>query len=118
MSFLCQQWNNHGYRVASMFPKKFTWISPVWFQVKPGPSFSDTGEVSFDGLHDFDKNWTRKLQDAGVKGILVISDEECHLYCPSVVKFTWTYATLVYALASCSSSSLRGLEWKPDVYLA
>ncbi|WAR17282.1 CHID1-like protein [Mya arenaria] len=44
-------WNNHGYDVAKIFSRKFTYISPVWLQVrrKPGGVFHITGD------HDIDK---------------------------------------------------------------
>ncbi|XP_052765098.1 chitinase domain-containing protein 1-like [Mya arenaria] len=46
-------WNNHGYDVAKIFSRKFTYISPVWLQVrrKPGGVFHITGD------HDIDKGW-------------------------------------------------------------
>ena len=28
------QWNSHGYDVAKIFSPKFTYVSPVWLQVK------------------------------------------------------------------------------------
>ncbi|KAL3888021.1 hypothetical protein ACJMK2_000405 [Sinanodonta woodiana] len=46
-------WNGHGYDIAKMFGNKFTYVSPVWLQVKhkPGGAYSVTGE------HDIDKGW-------------------------------------------------------------
>jgi len=29
-------WNNHGYDVAKIWGSKFTYVSPVWFSLKPG----------------------------------------------------------------------------------
>ncbi|KAL4218019.1 Chitinase domain-containing protein 1 [Mactra antiquata] len=46
-------WNSHGYDVAKVFTGKFTYISPVWLQVrrKAGGKFTVTGG------HDIDKGW-------------------------------------------------------------
>ena len=49
--YLHFQWNSHGYDVAKIFSGKFTYISPVWLQIrwKPGGAFVVTGG------HDIDK---------------------------------------------------------------
>lgn len=46
-------WNGHGYDIAKIFSGKFTYISPVWLQIKwkPGGAFVITGG------HDIDKGW-------------------------------------------------------------
>lgn len=46
-------WNSHGYDVAKIFSDKFTYISPVWLQVKRKPG----GAFVINGGHDIDKGW-------------------------------------------------------------
>lgn len=49
-------WNGHGYDIAKIFGAKFTYISPVWLQIRS----KDKGyEVT--GLHDVDKNWMKDV---------------------------------------------------------
>ncbi|KAG1665145.1 Chitinase domain-containing protein 1 [Nymphon striatum] len=45
-------WNNHGYDVGKIFPTKFSYISPVWLQVK-----TDGKTYRIEGGHDIDKGW-------------------------------------------------------------
>lgn len=48
------QWNSHGYDVAKTFGAKFTYISPVWLQVRRmGPN-----RFEMHGTHDIDKGIT------------------------------------------------------------
>uniref|UniRef100_A0A915DKP6 Chitinase domain-containing protein 1 n=1 Tax=Ditylenchus dipsaci TaxID=166011 RepID=A0A915DKP6_9BILA len=49
-------WNNHGYDVAKWAAKKFTHISPVWFQIKSAVVDSQTS-CSIGGTHDIDRGW-------------------------------------------------------------
>lgn len=49
---LFSQWNSHGYDVAKMFAHKFTYISPVWLQIKRRP----TGGYAVHGAHDIDSS--------------------------------------------------------------
>ena len=46
-------WNSKGYEIALTFSRKFTHISPVWFQILPN------GEIN--GKHDIKEKWLRKL---------------------------------------------------------
>lgn len=46
-------WNSHGYDIAKMFGNKFTYVSPVWLQVKRKPG----GTFVVEGGHDIDKGW-------------------------------------------------------------
>ena len=46
-------WNTKGYEIALTFSRKFTHISPVWFQVLPD------GEIT--GKQDIKDKWIRKL---------------------------------------------------------
>ncbi len=48
------QWNNHGYDVAKIFGSKFSYVSPVWLQVKRKPG----GTFVMQGGHDIDKGKT------------------------------------------------------------
>jgi chitinase domain-containing protein 1 len=51
-------WNNHGYEVAKLFGKKFSFISPVWLQVrKQAPN-----AYSLTGTHDVDLNWIEAVR--------------------------------------------------------
>ncbi|XP_064605249.1 chitinase domain-containing protein 1-like [Liolophura sinensis] len=46
-------WNNHGYDVAKLFGAKFTYVSPVWLQIKRMPG----GAFVMQGGHDIDRGW-------------------------------------------------------------
>ena len=46
-----KQWNSHGYDIAKMFGNKFSFVSPVWLQVKRRPS----GAYVVQGDHDVDR---------------------------------------------------------------
>uniref|UniRef100_A0A0M3IRF6 Chitinase domain-containing protein 1 n=1 Tax=Ascaris lumbricoides TaxID=6252 RepID=A0A0M3IRF6_ASCLU len=54
-------WNNHGYNVAKWAAKKFTHISPVWFQFKPA-TIDGQRTCSIGGTHDIDQGWLRDIQ--------------------------------------------------------
>ena len=45
------QWNSHGYDIAKLFSKKFTYVSPVWLQVKRRQG----GTFYMQGDHDIDQ---------------------------------------------------------------
>lgn len=45
-------WNNHGYDIAKMFSRKFTYVSPVWLQIRKA-----SGRYTIQGKHDIDRNW-------------------------------------------------------------
>lgn len=46
-------WNSHGYDIAKLFGGKFSYISPVWLQVKR----RKTGTFVVEGGHDIDQGW-------------------------------------------------------------
>ncbi|XP_067665584.1 chitinase domain-containing protein 1-like [Haliotis asinina] len=46
-------WNNHGYDVGKIFGSKFSYVSPVWLQIKRKPG----GAFAMQGSHDVDKGW-------------------------------------------------------------
>lgn len=51
-------WNGHGYDIANHLSSKFTYVSPVWFYIKPrGSSFAIEGE------HDVDLKWVNDLKN-------------------------------------------------------
>lgn len=45
------QWNNHGYDVAKIFSQKFSFVSPVWLQIKRRKG----GTFFVQGDHDIDQ---------------------------------------------------------------
>ncbi|KAI1723458.1 glycosyl hydrolases family 18 domain-containing protein [Ditylenchus destructor] len=49
-------WNNHGYDVAKWAAKKFTHISPVWFQLKSA-TIDGVATCTIGGTHDIDRGW-------------------------------------------------------------
>lgn len=49
-------WNNHGYDVAKMFARKFTYVSPVWLQIRKA-----SGRYVIHGKHDIDKKWASEV---------------------------------------------------------
>ena len=51
VSLFSLQWNNHGYDIAKVFGNKFTYVSPVWLQIKRKPG----GAFIVEGGHDIDK---------------------------------------------------------------
>uniref|UniRef100_A0A0R3RLF7 Chitinase domain-containing protein 1 n=1 Tax=Elaeophora elaphi TaxID=1147741 RepID=A0A0R3RLF7_9BILA len=53
--FLELSWNNGGYNIAKWAARKFTHISPVWFQFKPEVKQQKTCAIF--GTHDMDIKW-------------------------------------------------------------
>nr|UCK81485.1 chitinase-like protein 2 [Arenicola marina] len=57
-------WNGHGYDIAKTFGHKFSYVSPVWLQLKKKPS----GAFVVEGGHDIDKGWIKDVtKDRTVK---------------------------------------------------
>ncbi|PAA67508.1 hypothetical protein BOX15_Mlig024979g1, partial [Macrostomum lignano] len=54
-------WNSKGYDHAKTFGPKFSFVSPVWLQLRPGKS--ETGFV-ITGDHDIDQGWIRSVKSA------------------------------------------------------
>ncbi|CAD5111391.1 DgyrCDS705 [Dimorphilus gyrociliatus] len=50
-------WNNRGYDIAKIFSKKFSYVAPVWLQLKR------RGVQSYviEGGHDIDKSWIKDV---------------------------------------------------------
>ncbi|KAK3094557.1 hypothetical protein FSP39_003381, partial [Pinctada imbricata] len=54
-------WNSHGYDIAKLFSQKFTYVSPVWLQVKRRQG----GTFYMQGGHDIDKGWVKDVTKGG-----------------------------------------------------
>lgn len=51
-------WNNKGYDWAKQFRSKFTYISPVWLQLR-----EDSDHVPIiTGTHDIDSQWVKDVK--------------------------------------------------------
>ncbi|XP_061184331.1 chitinase domain-containing protein 1-like [Saccostrea echinata] len=46
-------WNSHGYDIAKIFSQKFSFVSPVWLQIKRRKG----GTFFIQGDHDIDQGW-------------------------------------------------------------
>jgi len=62
-------WNSRGYDWAKQFRSKFTYISPVWLQVREDPEHVPI----LTGTHDIDRQWVRDVkygvgEDKGQEG--------------------------------------------------
>lgn len=55
-------WNGHGYEVAKLFGSKFTFVSPVWLQVK-----RKSKTYAVEGGHDINTNWVNELKDKQIE---------------------------------------------------
>ncbi|CAI0469915.1 unnamed protein product [Linum tenue] len=53
-------WNSKGYDVAKKYTKKFTHISPVWYDLK-----SQGSGLVLDGRHNADTGWMSELRQNG-----------------------------------------------------
>ncbi|XP_076325892.1 chitinase domain-containing protein 1 [Tachypleus tridentatus] len=73
-------WNSHGYDIAKLFGAKFTYVSPVWLQLKPKPE----GGYQIEGQHDINKGWMSKVRKTNKKVKIV----------PRIIFESWTYASL------------------------
>ena len=49
--YFLSQWNGKGYDMAKLFGNKFSYISPVWLQIKR----KGGGAFVMEGAHDIDK---------------------------------------------------------------
>jgi hypothetical protein len=54
-------WNGRGYDIAKRFAAKFTYVSPVWYQIKIG-YHNKQFSVTIGGTHDVDQSWIRQLR--------------------------------------------------------
>ncbi|XP_002738417.1 chitinase domain-containing protein 1-like [Saccoglossus kowalevskii] len=61
-------WNNHGYDVAKIFGNKFSYISPVWLQIKAKPG----GGYFIQGGHDIDQGWVADVKKKGERKVKIL----------------------------------------------
>ncbi|XP_077990422.1 chitinase domain-containing protein 1-like [Glandiceps talaboti] len=61
-------WNNHGYDVAKIFGNKFTYISPVWLQVK----MATENGYFIQGGHDIDQGWIADVKRKGKRNVKLL----------------------------------------------
>jgi chitinase domain-containing protein 1 len=52
-------WNNRGYDLVKIFPEKFDYICPVWFNLKR----IGIEKYLIDGTHDIDVKWIETLKE-------------------------------------------------------
>lgn len=57
-------WNNHGYNVVKIFGHKFSYVSPVWLQVR---KTNGVDGYFVEGGHDVDKGWVDEVKQKFVK---------------------------------------------------
>lgn len=62
-------WNNRGYDLAKRFRTKFTYISPVWLQIRENPQ---TKTPILTGQHDIDRQWMRDVQGDKATGPAIV----------------------------------------------
>lgn len=66
-------WHGAGYDFARTFRSKFTYVSPVWYQLRgTGDSRPERSSFSLTGGHDFDEAWVSDVRNGaggGRKGI-------------------------------------------------
>ncbi|TMW62492.1 hypothetical protein Poli38472_005110 [Pythium oligandrum] len=58
-------WNNRGYDWAKQFRRKFTYIAPVWLQIRED---SKTKTPIITGSHDIDDQWVADVRGGDGKG--------------------------------------------------
>ncbi|GFG38550.1 hypothetical protein Cfor_07099 [Coptotermes formosanus] len=61
-------WNNHGYDVAKLFGGKFSFISPVWLQLRKQAS----NTLTLTGTHDIDVNWIEAVRNSSGHTVRVV----------------------------------------------
>ncbi|RMX60010.1 hypothetical protein pdam_00019315 [Pocillopora damicornis] len=86
-------WNSHGYDVAKIFSPKFTYVSPVWLQIKR----RKTGTFSVEGGHDIDQGWMSDVKKGGNHVKIV----------PRVLFDQWTFND--YHIIFSSDTALQSL---------
>lgn len=62
-------WNSRGYDFAKLFRHKFTYISPVWLQIREDGK-ENTPMVT--GTHDIDPQWIQAVRGADGRGPKVV----------------------------------------------
>lgn len=54
-------WNGKGYEVAEKYAGKFTYISPVWLQIRHD---DEARQMRLSGSHDHDQQWIQRVRAA------------------------------------------------------
>ncbi|RWS02380.1 chitinase-like protein 5, partial [Dinothrombium tinctorium] len=80
-------WNNHGYDIAKIFARKFTHISPVWFQLKLS---DDEKSTIVEGKENIDSEWMRDVRRNNPEIKIV----------PRVILENWYHSHLVVLLTN------------------
>lgn len=57
-------WNNHGYDIAKIFNKKFTYISPVWYTIQLKQIAGGELTLELGGKHDVDLGWLNDVRNS------------------------------------------------------
>ncbi|DAZ98379.1 TPA: hypothetical protein N0F65_000698, partial [Lagenidium giganteum] len=66
-------WNGHGYDMAKLFGYKFSYISPVWFQVREDRK---SQRPVITGQHDIDAAWIRDVRRFAEEALVEASSEK------------------------------------------
>ncbi|OQR90860.1 chitinase domain-containing protein 1 [Achlya hypogyna] len=61
-------WNKHGYDTAKIFRKKFTYIAPVWYQIRHDAAKTPT----LTGGHDVDSKWIDQVRGSDGDGPKIV----------------------------------------------
>jgi chitinase domain-containing protein 1 len=61
-------WNNHGYNVAKLFGEKFSFISPVWLQIRQ----QAPNAYTVTGTHDVDLGWIEAVRKSSGHTVSVV----------------------------------------------
>ncbi|ETV72879.1 hypothetical protein, variant 1 [Aphanomyces astaci] len=61
-------WNNHGYNTAKLFRSKFTYIAPVWYQIR----HNDKRKPALTGGHDVDLEWMTAVRGDDTSGPQIV----------------------------------------------
>ncbi|RLO08117.1 hypothetical protein DYB28_009354, partial [Aphanomyces astaci] len=61
-------WNNHGYNTAKLFRSKFTYIAPVWYQIR----HNDKRKPALTGGHDVDLEWMAAVRGDDTSGPQIV----------------------------------------------
>ena len=51
-------WNGHGYDCAKRYGNKFTYVAPVWLQIR----HTSSRTIEITGTHDIDSDWMEAVR--------------------------------------------------------
>lgn len=88
-------WNSRGYEIAEIFAHKFTYLSPVWLQLKIN---HEKEEVQLEGTHDIDYQWMSRVR-ANNPAIKIV---------PRVIFDQWTQLEIQHLLENNKMPSSIG----------